>query len=652
VGRLYLVNGRHRFHVERVQAQQPGSLDFSAVAGLPSGPEQRRARPGSLERPINSRLYRGTWLLVGLPLLLLAFSVARPAALQPPNLPAAFDPTAAAALADDLAGRWPNRLPGSPGAAGASRWVADQLAPFGYRVRRETFSADVPGRGRIPLVNLVATRPGRSPKTILLMAHRDDLGTGPGANDNASGTAALLELARAYAPTGSPVRVRLPYTIAFLSTDGAVDGGLGAAWFAAHAPERQNVIAVVNLDTIAGSRRPRLELAGDTPRSPAPGLVETIRDRLEAATGSEPTRPSALQQLVDLGFPFTQYEQGPFVSRGIPAVTITTGKDRHGNGANDEIAGLRTARIGQIGRATQNAVDAMQQGIALAEGPPSYVYLGSRVVRGWAIELVLIAALLPFLATTVDLFARCRRRRIRISPALRSYRSRLAFWAWVGVLFGLFALAGAWGGGASRPPSLGSVRWPSASLLLLAVLIALGWLVARDRLLPRRAVQAEEELAGHTGALLALGVVALLVVATNPFALVFVLPSLHAWLWLPQLRRSSGWVRALVVLAGFAGPALLLWSFASRYGLGWDAPWYIARLFSIGYAPLPAFVIALAWAAAAGQLTALSAGRYAPYPSAAERPPRGPLRRLVRTAVLAHRARRRESESNVRALRG
>jgi peptidase M28-like protein len=636
-----------------VPAQPPGSLDFSAVASLPPGPEQRRARPGSLDRPVNSRLYRGTWLLVGLPLLVLAFSVARPAALQPPNLPAAFDAAAAASLADDLAGRWPNRLPGSPGAAGASQWVADQLAPFGYRVRRESFSADVPGRGRIPLVDLVATRPGRSPKTILLMAHRDDLGTGAGANDNASGTAALLELARAYAPTASPVRVQLPYTIAFLSTDGAVDGGLGAAWFAAHAPERQNVIAVLNLDTIAGAGRPRLELAGDTPRSPAPGLVETVRDRLQAVTGSEPTRPSALRQLVDLAFPFTQYEQGPFVSRGIPAVTITTAPDRRQNGANDEPGILRTTRLGQIGRATQNAVDAMQQGIALAEGPPSYVYLGSRVVRGWAIELVLIAALLPFLATTVDLFARCRRRRIRIAPALRGYRSRLAFWTWAGALFGLFALAGAWGGGsAARPPSLASVRWPSAFLLLLAALVSVGWIVARDRLLPRRAVRAEEELAGHTGALLALGVVALLVVATNPFALVFILPSLHAWLWLPQLRRSHGWLRAVVFLAGLAGPLLLLWSFAGRFGLGWDAPWYVARLFSIGYAPVATFVIALAWLAAAGQLAALAAGRYAPYPSAAERPPLGPLRRVVRTIVLTQRHRRRESASKVRALGG
>ena len=39
---------------------------MAASAGFQS---RRRARRGSLERPINGRMYRGTWLLVGLPLL-------------------------------------------------------------------------------------------------------------------------------------------------------------------------------------------------------------------------------------------------------------------------------------------------------------------------------------------------------------------------------------------------------------------------------------------------------------------------------------------------------------------------------------------------------------------------------------------------------
>ena len=313
------------------------------MAAVPPAPERRRPRRGSLERPVNARLYRGTWLLVGLPLLVLAFSVARPPALQPPNLPAAFDREAAAALANELAADHPSRIAGSPDDGATARWFAQQLQPYGYIVRKERFSTTVPGRGRLHLQNLVAVKPGLSRRTIVVMAHRDDLGTGAGANDNASGTAALIELARTYAPSAAGARLRLPYSLLFLSTDGAMDGGLGAAEFAAHSPERENVIAVLNLDTIAGRGRPRLELAGDTPRSPSAGLVETIRAAVARETGSDPVRASWLRQLVDLAFPYSQYEQAPFVTRGIPAVTLTTAPDRRPPGLSDTSDRLRVA---------------------------------------------------------------------------------------------------------------------------------------------------------------------------------------------------------------------------------------------------------------------------------------------------------------------
>lgn len=265
------------------------------MAAVPPTPERRRARPGSVARPVNGRLYRGTWLLVGLPLLVLAFSVARPPALQPPNLPPAFDRADALRLASELATGFPDRAPGSPGAAGAARWFADQLTPYGYRVRREPFTATIPGHGPARLVNVLVEKRGLSHKTIVVLAHRDDDGSGPGANDNASGTAALIELARAYAPAGGAAQLRLPYSLLFLSTDGGAFGALGAAEFAAAAPERQDVIAVVDLDAIGGDAQPRLELAGDTARSPAAGLVETVRAQLAAETGADPARASALR---------------------------------------------------------------------------------------------------------------------------------------------------------------------------------------------------------------------------------------------------------------------------------------------------------------------------------------------------------------------
>ena len=600
--------------------------------------ERRRSRPGSLERPINARLYRGTWLLVGLPLLLLAFSVFRPPALGASDLPPAFDARQAAFLASELASDYPDRTPGTPGAKGATRWFRQALRSYGFDVRPERFTATIHGH-RTTLVNLVAEKSGLSPREeIVVMAHRDDSRSGNGLNDNASGTAALIELARSYAPSAAAQRISHP-SLVFLSTDGAAQGARGAAHFAAEEGSRQNILGVVNLDSIAGRGSPRIVFGGNTARSPAPGLVETMRAALAQEGNGDPRRPSGLQQLVSLAFPFNPYEQAPFVSRGIPAVTVTTEGARPPETQQRGKQGLDVGHLRVIGLATQDTVDAMEQGVSLAQGPTSYVFLGQRLIRGWAIEIVLVAMLLPFLAAAVDLFARCRRRRIRIAPALRSYRSRLGFWTWVGAIFLVFGALGFWGSADGRAPSLDSVSWPGSALLALLFLAGAGWLVARSRLLPERPIRPEERLAGHSAALLALGVVGLLLAATNPFALVFVLPSLHAWLWLPQVQNRHRVLRAGVFLAGFLGPGYLVWSFATHYGLGWDAPWYVAKLFAVGYAPLPLLVIGLGWLAAAGQLAALAAGRYAPYPAPHERPRRGPLRELMRAALLAQRRR-------------
>ena len=81
-----------------------------------------------------------------------------------------------------------------------------------------------------------------------------------------------------------------------------------------------------------------------------------------------------------------------------------------------------------------------------------------------------------------------------------------------------------------------------------------------------------------------------------------------------------------------------------RFGLGLDAPWYLAELVAIGYVSIVAFVLVLCWLAGAAQLTAIATGRYAPYPSAAERPPLGPIRSTVR-ARRPRRPRRRRATS-------
>jgi hypothetical protein len=361
-----------------------------------------------------------------------------------------------------------------------------------------------------------------------------------------------------------------------------------------------------------------------------------------------------LAQLIDLGFPITLYEQGPFVARDIPSVTLTTGGTRPPAAFTDRAEALDVNKLAALGKAAQETIGSLDQGLELSQGTTSYVWAGHRIVRGWAIELLLASLLLPFAIAAVDLFARCRRRQIPLTPALRALQSRVGFWLFAGIAFYAFRLVGAWPGGPSRPPNPAlpsSGDWPVLALIAFALVLVCGWVVARHRLVPRRPVTGEEQIAGETAALLGLGIVALLVLATNPFALIFLLPAAHAWVWLPQLRSGRRAPARIVVLAlGLAGPALVVLSLAIRFRLGFDAPWYLLELVAVGWVHVVPVAIALAGAACAAQLVAASVGRYAPYPAPHERPERGPLRTVIRGIVLTLRARRRVTAERRRAF--
>src|SRR5918998_1744415 len=79
------------------------------MAAQRPSPAPRRPRHGSLERPISGRTYRGTALLVAIPLLIAAFSVGRPDELPPATLPPAFDQQGAVEAARELALQYPRR---------------------------------------------------------------------------------------------------------------------------------------------------------------------------------------------------------------------------------------------------------------------------------------------------------------------------------------------------------------------------------------------------------------------------------------------------------------------------------------------------------------------------------------------------------------
>src|SRR5262249_44553354 len=173
----------------------------------------------------------------------------------------------------------------------------------------------------------VAVRRGQTARAIVITAHRDDAGTGPGADVNASGTAALLELARLYgsAPaTAGGGALQPTHTLIFVSTDGGASGSLGADHYAAAVSVKPSTLALVSLVATGGDARPRVDFAGGAGRSPAPTLVATAMARIHDITGRSARHTGIFGQLIDLAFPLTLYDQGPFRERGIPALTLTT----------------------------------------------------------------------------------------------------------------------------------------------------------------------------------------------------------------------------------------------------------------------------------------------------------------------------------------
>ncbi len=572
---------------------------------------RRRLRRGTVERPIDTRLVRLGLLVVLGALLLAGFSIDRPGRLPAPTLPPTFDAEAARQLTIELARDFPRRVPGSVGAQGAAVWMQQKLGLYGLEPTVDIWNEDVPGLGPVTLRNVAAVVKGRSPEVIVIVAHRDNGDPGGGANDNATGTAALIELARAYSRTGTSTAGRATplHTLVFLSSDGGEYGGVGALRFAATSPLRREIGAVVSLDGLGGHTDPRVAIASYEPRSPAAPLVRTVAARVAEQTGSEPLRPGWLAQLVDLALPFGYGEQAPFLAARIPAVRLGTAPERPG-GSPDVASGVDRRLLTQLGRASEAILGSLDGAVVLSRATGGYVYLGDRVVRGWAVVLVLLASVVPFAIGVVDLAARCWRRGLSLRPGFRALTARLALWGWIALVVGVAAVLGVFPVSGELPPPPGLIDHPPLGLVAVIGLAAGGWLRTRAWLRQDGPASVEEELVGYAAALLCLlGVTAVLAVCC-PYALLFVLPSLYAWLWLPL--RAPSWPRDLLYGLGLIGPVLAVIAVAEQLDLGLGAPLYVVDLVTQGIVPWPATLALLAWAGVAGQIGVLTASRYAP----------------------------------------
>lgn len=143
------------------------------------------------------------------------------------------------------------------------------------------------------VVNVIAEVPGTNPSLaneyIVVGAHFDHLGMGdehslaanktpqihPGADDNASGTAGLLELAKRIKaqPLSRPVL--------FMSFNGEEKGLLGSKYYVANPTKPLNqIVAMLNMDMIGRMTDNKLNIQGTGTSAVWPGIIEAAKNGL------------------------------------------------------------------------------------------------------------------------------------------------------------------------------------------------------------------------------------------------------------------------------------------------------------------------------------------------------------------------------------
>jgi len=263
-------------------------------------------------------------------------------------------------LADD---RLEGRGTGTAGNDSAAAWLARRHATLGLRaIVPDTASRGCPGgdaarcmkflqafvaRGAelahagkpegVRTQNVVAMVPGRDPalagEVVVIGAHFDHLGrssTGAldpwardairnGADDNASGTAAVLELARRFAL--HPAR----RSIVVAHFTGEELGLLGSQWFVEHSPVAlDSVVAMVNFDMVGRLKDDRLIVYG----------VGTARE-LPALIDSANVEPKLHVQPVADGFGPSDHSS--FYAKGIPVLHFFTDLHEDYHRASDDV---------------------------------------------------------------------------------------------------------------------------------------------------------------------------------------------------------------------------------------------------------------------------------------------------------------------------
>lgn len=213
-----------------------------------------------------------------------------------------------------------------------------------------------------PAANVVALLPGADPvlrdEILVVGAHLDHVGAQgegvywPGANDNASGTAAVLAIAEALVRADERPR----RSVAFVLFAAEEQGLHGSRWFVDHPPfPLERVVAMLNLDCIGAGER--LQIGNG---KSAPGLWRLIRDLDAAGDGVT----------IEETWAGGGADATPFFERGVPAAYFATTRGYgHLHQLGDTVDALNPALFESAARLALRAAAAIAGGVYEREAP-------------------------------------------------------------------------------------------------------------------------------------------------------------------------------------------------------------------------------------------------------------------------------------------
>ena len=169
--------------------------------------------------------------------------------------------------------------------------------------------------------NVIADSPtGRADRTVVVGAHLDSVTDGPGINDNGSGSASILEVAKQMSALGTTNVNK----VRFAFWGGEEFGLLGSEYYVSHLPkaELKNIALNLNFDMVASPNFVRFVYDGDgsgtgTKGPTGSGNIEQVFTSYFASLNLA-TDPTAFDGRSDYG---------PFIDRGIPAGGLFTGAE-------------------------------------------------------------------------------------------------------------------------------------------------------------------------------------------------------------------------------------------------------------------------------------------------------------------------------------